>query len=65
MESGKRCPIDPEPDAERGNIQLPGEDETRARTYGPLQAAAERSKGTPLYLSHFATCPQRQAFRKR
>lgn len=66
MESGKRNPLNPEPDAERGNIELPdGEQRTRARALGADAAAGARAQGRTLYLSHFATCPKRGSFRKK
>lgn len=73
MKSGKRNPMNAEPDPERGNV-LVVDDEVDVGFYGvplntgvPLgadQAAEARTQGTPLYLSHFATCPARARFRK-
>ena len=64
MESGKRNPLNPEPDAERGNILIP-DDGSRARSLGLDAAAGARAQGRELYLSHFATCPARAKFRKK
>lgn len=74
MASGKRNPLNVEPDAERGNVliiesevdaDLYGVAVGRAVALGPLEASAEREKGSDLFLSHFATCPNRGQFRRR
>lgn len=65
MESGKRNPLNPEPDAERGNIRVPDDYPlTKAKALGAELAAGQRAMGERLYLSHFASCPERGKFRK-
>lgn len=74
MKSGKRNPMNPDPDDVRGNVLVVQSDDQAAQ-YGtevgravvlpPLVAASERSKGTELLLSHFATCPKRGEFGRR
>lgn len=59
-EGGKLMPLDAEP-SERGNVLLQG---TQARVLDRELAVAYRAQGTPLYLSHFAECPDREKFRK-
>lgn len=74
MKSGRRNPVNSEPDAERGNI-LVCDEQIDADLHGvsidtgvPLQAvdaAVVREQGIQqLWLSHFATCPERAKFRK-
>ena len=71
--SGKPNPLNPEPDPDRGNVLLvdaPAE----AALYGAKVGTAlvlkahqvdeVRAAGQPLYLSHFATCPNRRQHRK-
>lgn len=55
-----RLIIDAEP-SERGNI-LVANGTGRVLTHQDLAAA--RAAGTPLHISHFATCPQAASFRK-
>jgi len=72
MASGKRNPLNPTPDAHKGNILLPDDDEARALgvpvgravTLSTSEAARRRAMGESLYLSHFATCPNRGDFGK-
>lgn len=60
--TGKKTPINAEPDREHGTIKqrggyahiLSGDDLQRAR-----------EAGETLYVSHWATCPQSRAWRKR
>lgn len=63
----KRIPLDPDPNPRRGNIVL----EPDLLGQGPVAhvltsaAAAEASvRGETLYLSHFATCPDAEEWRK-
>jgi hypothetical protein len=75
MASGKRNPLDREPDPERGNVIIVDSDELAAALDVPLGRAValggarlKRARETPgrdLYISHFATCPARQQFRQR
>lgn len=74
LKSGKRNPLNLEPDRERGNVLIIREDVDSTR-YGVTVGRAlvlndhdlqlERGRETPLYLSHFATCPARDQFRRR
>lgn len=56
-EKGKAMPLDAEP-AENGNINLVG---GVAKVVKP----GEMLPGIPLYLSHFATCPNSVMHRKK
>lgn len=64
LDTGRWNPLNPEPDAERGNVILEGNEATIGRVLGTEEAVARRLAGEPLYLSHFATCPKRDKFRK-
>lgn len=71
--AGKRMPLDPEPDAEAGNVlvcngvdaELYDTIRGRAVVLRDAAAIAERGVGTPLYVSHFATCPNARQHRHR
>jgi hypothetical protein len=72
--SGKRAPINPEPDAEKGNVMLIADAADEAIFKAEIGQALvlagealeeERANGTDLYLSHFATCPGAEGLRKR
>ena len=62
--SGKAMPLDPEPTPE-GNIQLciVGGEEIAA-VLGAGDRAAAQLEQIPLYVSHFATCPNAAEHRK-
>jgi hypothetical protein len=63
-------PIDAAPDAERGNLFLlwrPG-NQPLALAVSSLNAKGREAvgrEGVPLYLSHFATCPDAEKWRRR
>lgn len=65
MASGKRAPLNRDPDPARGTVLICDEDDARnldtlpgrAVALGKIDAIVEREAGTDLYLSHFATCP--------
>jgi hypothetical protein len=59
--SGKRMPLDAEP-SERGNVRVAGNGE--AHILDAVFAADARSAGVPLFLSHFATCPEAAQHRR-
>lgn len=74
MKSGKRNPLNPFPDAERGNVLLVRESIDadlygcqvgEAVALGQRDAAYQRARGADLFTSHFATCPKRAQFRSR
>lgn len=60
--SGKKNPLNAEPDQEKGNVVIDMDGRGCALTGNALAEAKEKSK--PLYLSHFATCPGAAGFRK-
>jgi hypothetical protein len=61
---GKSMPVDNEPHAE-GNI-IPGLGGTATVLSGAvLLAVRERKPDEPLYRSHFATCPDAEAWRSK
>jgi hypothetical protein len=58
--SGKPCPLDPTPDPDKGNIVILNSERP------PLCIViARKLPGDVLYTSHFATCPNAAAHRKR
>lgn len=60
--TGKRMPVDAEP-TEKGNVVLvTGNDGPEARVL-TRDELVRRPTTRGLYLSHFATCPNAQAFR--
>lgn len=64
MASGKRAPLEAEPDR-RGTVLICDETDAellnttpgRAVALGPIDAIVERERGADLYRSHFASCP--------
>jgi hypothetical protein len=63
MPSGKAAPIDPDPCA-RGNVRVTWNGpHASALALPKAELAKAREVGEPLYLSHFATCPQAKRFR--
>lgn len=61
-DSGKGIPLDPEPNAEKGNLVL-ADDGTVEQLKG-LELEAARLRGDELYVTHFFTCPNADTFRK-
>ena len=55
-------PLNARPDSLRGNVRLDGD---LAFVLAGEELDAARRAGTPLYLSHFVSCPAADAFRKR
>lgn len=74
MKSGKKNPLDPQPDIKRGNVMIV-RDPLDADLYdckvgqavalSDRAADVERFRGVKLYISHFATCPRAGQHRKR
>lgn len=76
MPSGKRNPCDPAPNPDKGNIVIDREDEhgmehghviTKAEREAPADLFSDKLyalDGVDLYLSHFVTCPNRDAHRR-
>jgi hypothetical protein len=58
---GRRMPVDVEP-AKDGNIVLEGD--TAVAVGKPAKRLAYGRPGTPLYRSHFASCPQASEHRR-
>lgn len=72
--SGKRNPLDPAPDRERGNIvicdtpelaEIHSVPEGRGVAFPREVATAARGRGVDLFVSHFATCPSAASHRKK
>lgn len=63
---GRTMPIDREPNAAKGNVQICviGGEEIAA-VLGPADVAAAQAAGIVLYTSHFYTCPSAATHRKR
>jgi hypothetical protein len=59
--SGKPNPLNPDPDPDRGNVVV--DDHYVGHQVGAATAAALREQGVELWLSHFATCPDREQHR--
>lgn len=59
--TGKKNPLDPEP-SDEGNV-IVDLDTGQAETQTHEQAQLLREAGAALYISHFATCPERNRFR--
>jgi hypothetical protein len=59
-DSGKGIPLNAEPDPERGNLVLHSDGTVEKVTY----LAEARKRGDDLYVTHFATCPAADSFRK-
>ena len=64
--SGRRMVLNADPDP-GGNILVRVLDGPRrvATVLPPARAAAEQTTGTTLFTSHFATCPNAEAHRRR
>lgn len=61
--TGRRNPLNEEPDGQHGNVVI--DDDGRGHTLKVDDVERARAAGEELYLSHFATCPQRKDWRKR
>lgn len=62
--SGKRMPVNAEPDEQRGNVVLvSGNDGPEARVLTAAELAARVSR-RGLHLSHFATCSEAARWRR-
>lgn len=62
--TGKRMPVNAEPDPDRGNVLLlSGNDGPESRVLTAAEVMARPTRGG-LYLSHFATCPNARAHRR-
>ncbi len=62
--SGKKNPLNAEPDPEHGNVQVFVDGTADVKSSDPAQCKEYRDGGGRLYLSHFATCPNSKAHRK-
>lgn len=65
---GKHIPLNRQPDPDRGNVRRVGTHagaDARAQVLGDVEAAAAREIGEPLWLAHFATCPNADGHRSR
>lgn len=56
-------PIDAEPAPDRGNVYL--DDQGRAVAFDRRDGVPQDALGRPLYVSHFATCPDAARHRKK
>lgn len=69
--TGKRAPLNAEPDPERGNVLIANADDAeifkvdvgQAITLAGDALTEERASGRDLYLNHFATCPAARSHR--
>lgn len=64
--SSKSAPLNAEPDRNKGNVVIVGSN-VGILIGGLNDEARERAEkhGVEFHLSHFATCPQREKWRKR
>ena len=60
--TGRKNPLDPEP-SDQGNVIVDA-DSGEAEALPAERAALLREAGAALYISHFATCPNRSKFRR-
>ncbi len=60
--AGRRMPVDAEP-SDIGNIEVSGGLVLHATTIAGHDLVRARAVGFPLYLSHFATCPNASTHR--
>lgn len=58
MPSGKANPLDAQP-SEKGNVRI------EENEIGKIVPKDEMIAGEPLYLSHFATCPNAAKYRRK
>lgn len=61
--TGKKLILDAVPDVERGNTSI--QEDGRACVHGRDEAQRRRDRGDRLYVSHWATCPDRQGWREK
>lgn len=61
--SGKANPLDAEP-CEKGNIHVYEDGQALVLNKDVIAKMRERFPETPLYLSHFSTCPNSRQHRK-
>ena len=61
---GHRIPIDPAP-VEDGNMELVEEETADGRVLKALRRLQGSLLATPVYKTHFATCPEADYFRGR
>lgn len=61
--SRRAMPVNAEPNAELGSIEIMADGLAQALTGEALWNA--RQAGRDLYVSHFATCPRASSFRRR
>ncbi len=59
----KPMPLNPEP-SPAGTIRLWGERSEKATVLAALELSAARNHAEPLFVSHFATCPEADSFRR-
>jgi hypothetical protein len=67
--TGKRNPLNPKPDPERGDILVVAGSGSRRLGLSVAKLTKEareeaKESGAQLYLSHFATCPDRGKFKR-
>ncbi len=64
-DTGKQMPVDVAP-ADTGNVRVYRDDwgKVRSHTLKQDELQAARDAGEPLYLSHFATCPNAKRHRR-
>ncbi len=63
MHGGRKNPLNAEPDRQRGNVFCNERNEWHCLAGDELRRAKEN--GATFYLSHFATCAQAAAHRKK
>lgn len=65
--TGKRIPLDRQPDPDRGNVRPVEqyEGEVRAHVLTTVDAEAARADGELLWVAHFTTCPNADQHRSR
>lgn len=62
---GRKMPLDPQPDPDRGLVQLNEAHDQVIRVWPEWRAAALRGGGMTLFNAHFDTCPKWEKRRRR
>lgn len=63
--NGNLMPLDPKPTDDGNIILFPKTDGPVAYVVGPADLLGEAYAGLPRYVSHFASCPDAESFRRR
>lgn len=66
VDTGSTMILDGAPDLDRGNVLIdPRTNPARCKVVSKGEAIAQRAQGAATYLSHHATCPDAEKWRRR